>query len=136
MNVLTLRRGHLFCAISLILISHASFAADLIELPQEELARESVLPVFDKPLSVKNRAILQSDRFEGNIFLHISHTPAASFAPPLPRRVTRDTTCRKKTLNQKIAVVHILPLPCINKIVKSRHAVQPHPALSFVRRGF
>lgn len=42
----------------------AALAAEVVELPTEELATESVYPVFDKPVSVKNRNIVTSGRFE------------------------------------------------------------------------
>jgi outer membrane beta-barrel protein len=38
--------------------------AETIEFPQEELATESVLPVFDNPVSVKNRNVVTAKRFE------------------------------------------------------------------------
>lgn len=41
--------------------------AEVIELPEEELAKESVLPVFDKPTSVKNRNIVTAGRFDLNL---------------------------------------------------------------------
>lgn len=37
--------------------------SDVVELPQEELAKESVLPVFEHPISVKNRNIVTTNRF-------------------------------------------------------------------------
>jgi len=46
------------------LLQKVAFAAEVVELPQEELAQESVYPVFDKPVSVKNRNILTSGKFE------------------------------------------------------------------------
>jgi len=54
---------------SIILISIDSIAADdLVELPPEELARESVLPVFDKPIMVKNRNVSQEQRLEAGLY--------------------------------------------------------------------
>lgn len=38
--------------------------ADVVELPQEELAQESVLPKFDRSESVKNRNVTTENRFE------------------------------------------------------------------------
>lgn len=38
--------------------------ADDVEIPEEELARESVLPVFDNPTAVKNRNVPLASRFE------------------------------------------------------------------------
>lgn len=46
------------------LLQRVSFAADVVELPPEELAQESVYPVFDRPVSVKNRNILTAGRYE------------------------------------------------------------------------
>jgi outer membrane beta-barrel protein len=46
------------------LLQRVAFAADVVELPPEELARESVYPVFDRPVSVKNRNVLTADRYE------------------------------------------------------------------------
>lgn len=46
------------------LLQKVAFAADVVELPQEELAQESVYPVFDKPVSVKNRNVLTAGKFE------------------------------------------------------------------------
>ncbi len=44
--------------------AQSSKAAEVIQFPQEELATESVLPVFDKPVSVLNRNILTAKRLE------------------------------------------------------------------------
>jgi outer membrane beta-barrel protein len=41
-----------------------SARAEVIEFPEEELATESVLPVFDTPDAVKNRTVVTSGRFE------------------------------------------------------------------------
>lgn len=46
------------------LLQRAAFAAEVVELPTEELATESVYPVFDKPVSVKNRNITTAGRYE------------------------------------------------------------------------
>jgi outer membrane beta-barrel protein len=46
------------------LLQRVAFAAEVVELPPEELAQESVYPVFDKPVSVKNRNVLMSGKFE------------------------------------------------------------------------
>lgn len=43
-------------------------ATDLIELPTEELAKESVTPVFDKNPSTKNRNIVTENHFDMNGF--------------------------------------------------------------------
>jgi outer membrane beta-barrel protein len=46
------------------LLQRVAFAEEVLELPTEELATESVYPVFDKPVSVKNRNINTTGRFE------------------------------------------------------------------------
>ena len=51
-----------------ILFSANLFAKDYIDLPEEELARESVTPVFDENPSVKNRNIVTSERLDLNAF--------------------------------------------------------------------
>lgn len=52
------------CFLAAFSCASSSFAAEEIELPEDELARESVLPVFDKTVVVRNRAISLSKRFE------------------------------------------------------------------------
>lgn len=42
-------------------------AAEVIELPEEELAKESVLPVFEKPVSVRNRNVMTAGRVDANL---------------------------------------------------------------------
>lgn len=44
--------------------SESARGADSIEFPDDELASESVLPVFDRSESVKNRAVRSAGRFE------------------------------------------------------------------------
>ncbi len=53
-----------------LLLHKAAFAAesDIIELPPEELAQESVLPVFDKPVSVRNRNVATAGRLDIDFF--------------------------------------------------------------------
>lgn len=51
-----------FCSL-LILAAHGAFA-DEIEVPEEELARETTLPVFDKRRAVLNRHITTVEKFE------------------------------------------------------------------------
>lgn len=46
------------------LLQKVALAAEVVELPTEELATESVYPVFDKPVSVKNRNVTTAGRFE------------------------------------------------------------------------
>lgn len=47
-----------------LLLQRVAFAAEVVELPQEELAQESVYPVFDKPVSVKNRNVNTAGKYE------------------------------------------------------------------------
>lgn len=51
-----------------LLFSQNLFAKDYIDLPEEELARESVTPVFDENPSVKNRNIVTDQKFDLNAF--------------------------------------------------------------------
>lgn len=51
-----------------------AFAAEVINLPPEELAQESVLPVFDKPVAVKNRNIVTEGRFDVDVFYGMALT--------------------------------------------------------------
>lgn len=46
------------------LLQRVAFAAEVVELPTEELAQESVYPVFDRPVSVKNRNVNTTGRYE------------------------------------------------------------------------
>ena len=39
-------------------------AADTLELPEEELAKESVTPIFDHMVSVKNRNVVSDKHLE------------------------------------------------------------------------
>ncbi len=54
--------------VSALLLHKAAFAAEVVELPKEELAQESVLPVFDKPVSVKNRNVNTAGRWDMDVF--------------------------------------------------------------------
>lgn len=48
----------------LALIASSYALADDIEFPEEELARETTLPVFDKRRAVLNRSVVTEERFE------------------------------------------------------------------------
>ena len=48
----------------LLLSATASAATEVIQFPDEELATESVLPVFDQPVSTKNRVVALEKRLE------------------------------------------------------------------------
>ena len=56
------------------LLHRVALAADVIELPPEELATESVLPVFDKPVSLKNRNVSTTGRYDANVFYGFAMT--------------------------------------------------------------
>ncbi len=57
-----------FIIVSALLLNRLAFAADVIELPPEELAQESVLPVFDKVVAVKNRSIVTDGKIDVDVF--------------------------------------------------------------------
>ncbi len=61
----------IICAL---LLQRTSFAAETVELPTEELATESVLPVFDVPVSVKNRNIVTEKRWNTDLLYSYSMT--------------------------------------------------------------
>jgi outer membrane beta-barrel protein len=55
------------------------YAAEEIEVPDDELAKESVLPVFDNTVSVRNRNVMMSGRFDVGVFGGVALTePIAS----------------------------------------------------------
>lgn len=56
--------SRLLTALIVFLSAQAGYAADQIEFPEEELATESVLPVFDETVVVRNRAVTVKNRFE------------------------------------------------------------------------
>ncbi len=58
---------HLVLAV--LLMSFSAFAQEVVEIPEEELARESVLPIFDTPDVVKNRNVPLTNRLEFGAFL-------------------------------------------------------------------
>jgi outer membrane beta-barrel protein len=53
---------------------HSVAAAEVIEFPEEELAQESVLPKFDRPDVVRNRAVVTAKKFEVAPYLGFSLT--------------------------------------------------------------
>jgi outer membrane beta-barrel protein len=83
-----------------LLLQPLSYAAETIELPEEELATESVLPVFDKTVAVRNRLVETAGKvevggglgfnlieglytntaFKGNFAYHFSEEKAVSFS--------------------------------------------------------
>ncbi len=56
------------------LLQKTAFADDVIEVPQDELAQESVYPLFDRPTSVKNRNVVSAGHFDANIFYGLALT--------------------------------------------------------------
>lgn len=56
------------------LASAIASAQDQIELPQDELAKESVLPVFDRPVSVRNRAVVTDGHIDINLIYGMAMT--------------------------------------------------------------
>jgi len=49
-------------------------ASETVEIPQEELARESVLPRFDRPDNVKNRNVVTSHKVEFGVYYGLNFT--------------------------------------------------------------
>lgn len=65
--------------VAAMLLAQTSFSAEMIELPQEELATESVYPIFERPKSVMNRNIMTKNRIDLNLFYSYAMTePIAS----------------------------------------------------------
>lgn len=62
--------------VAALILHKAAFAAEAIDLPSEELARESVLPIFDKPVMVKNRTVVTEKRIEADVFYGYAMTEA------------------------------------------------------------
>jgi outer membrane beta-barrel protein len=58
---------NLFLLSLALVCSSPSLRADEIEFPEEELARESTLPIFDKQRAVLNRNVITEKRFEFGI---------------------------------------------------------------------
>jgi outer membrane beta-barrel protein len=56
-------------------------AADTIQFPKEELATESVVPVFDNPTAVKNRAVVTAKHLE--IGVQVGYALTEPFFNPL-----------------------------------------------------
>ena len=54
--------------ISIILVSFESKSAEEINVPTDELARDSVYPVFDDRISVKNRNVQDAETFDIGLF--------------------------------------------------------------------
>ncbi len=58
-----------FLAIVSATLSSREALAETIQFPTDELATESVLPVFDQPMSVKNRVVSLSKRIEVGLLM-------------------------------------------------------------------
>lgn len=57
-----------------LLLNKTAFADEVVNLPQDELATESVYPIFDKPTSVKNRNVITKGRIDADIFYGLALT--------------------------------------------------------------
>ena len=57
-----------------LLLHEAAFAQETVELPIEELAKESVLPIFDKSESVKNRSVVTKGKIDLNLLYGLALT--------------------------------------------------------------
>lgn len=64
----------LIIIVAALVLHRTAFAAELVELPVEELAKESVLPIFDKSVSVKNRRVVTAGRVDANLFYGMALT--------------------------------------------------------------
>ena len=62
----------LSAALAFILSSSSLAKADVVEFSEEELSRESVLPVFDQPEAVKKRVVPTDSRIEVGGYLGTS----------------------------------------------------------------
>ena len=58
----------------ILLLSSFAQAAEEIEVPDDELAKESVLPVFDSVVSVKNRNVTTEGRIDIGVFAGLALT--------------------------------------------------------------
>ncbi|MBX2988785.1 MAG: outer membrane beta-barrel domain-containing protein [Bdellovibrionaceae bacterium] len=57
----------LTCLFALAFVLAIQAQAQVVELPQEELAKESVLPIFDRPTMVKNRNVVTAGKVDLNL---------------------------------------------------------------------
>lgn len=73
-----IKNGLKIAAIALLAFAlhKTAFAADQVALPTDELAKESVLPIFDKTVSVKNRRVITEKRIEAVGYYSYSMTEA------------------------------------------------------------
>lgn len=63
-----MKKALYICLAVLVLSGNSAYPKEMIQLPIEELARESVSPVFDINDSVRNRNIITKGKFEGALF--------------------------------------------------------------------
>ncbi|MFS4459653.1 outer membrane beta-barrel domain-containing protein [Bdellovibrio sp. HCB2-146] len=56
------------------LLHRTAFAQETVELPVEELAKESVLPLFDKSESVKSRTVVTAKKIDINLLYGLALT--------------------------------------------------------------
>ncbi len=71
MNKLFLKKSLLTM---ILILSPLVQAAEEIEVPTDELAKESVLPIFDSVISVKNRNVSTEGRFDVGLFAGLALT--------------------------------------------------------------
>ena len=64
----------LWCLFCLNLNAAVAFAAESIDIPEDELARESVLPKFDRPDNVRNRNVVTAKRTEMGLYYGANFT--------------------------------------------------------------
>lgn len=60
--------------LALALMTGKSLAAETVDIPEDELARESVLPKFDRPDNVKNRNVITNKKVEFGAYLGSNFT--------------------------------------------------------------
>ena len=63
----TIRLCHVFAAM-LLLTAFSAIGAEVLELPEDELSRETVLPVFDSKDMIRNRNVVTNEKIEANLF--------------------------------------------------------------------
>lgn len=56
------------CLATGVLLSALSAEAASVKFPEDELAQEAVLPVFDEKIAIKSRRVNHAERFEVNLF--------------------------------------------------------------------
>ena len=76
-----------------LLLGKSTFAAsELIQIPPEELAKESVYPIFDRPPSVMNRNVVTSQRIDAHLYYGYAMTEPIANVNKLGLGVYYNTT--------------------------------------------